>query len=144
MFSSSDNNLFLWSNYINVFELLYTMHLYYISIVYYAITSQCVLVRRKVVACKMQQNQFDLILLGVAYNKFRRYFSFVAKKCCHVKPRNFPCACNATDYIECTRPAGNYLLKFNNRNSRTRCEICSKLTIKTVEQRQWLMAYFSC
>ena len=27
-------------------------------------------------------------------------------------------------------PAGIYLLKVNNRNSRTRCEICSRLTIK--------------
>ena len=27
-------------------------------------------------------------------------------------------------------PAGIYLLKVNNRNTRTRCEICSKLTIK--------------
>ena len=32
-------------------------------------------------------------------------------------------------------PAGIYLLKVNNRNTRTRCEICSKLTIKTPEQR---------
>ena len=24
-------------------------------------------------------------------------------------------------------PAGNYMLKFNNRNTRTMCEICSKL-----------------
>ena len=29
-------------------------------------------------------------------------------------------------------PAGIYLLKVNNRNTRTRCEICSKLTIKTL------------
>ena len=29
---------------------------------------------------------------------------------------------------------GIYLLKVNNRNTRTRCEICSKLTIKTPEQ----------
>ena len=29
------------------------------------------------------------------------------------------------------------LLKVNNRNTRTRCEICSKLTIKTPERRQW-------
>ena len=28
-------------------------------------------------------------------------------------------------------PVGIYLLKVNNRNTRTRCEICSKLTIKT-------------
>ena len=26
---------------------------------------------------------------------------------------------------------------FNNRNTRTRCEICSKLTIKTPKQRHW-------
>ena len=36
-----------------------------------------------------------------------------------------------------TNPAGIYLLKVNNRNTRTRCEICSKLTIKTPERRQW-------
>ena len=33
-------------------------------------------------------------------------------------------------------PAGIYLLEVNNRNTRTRCEICSKLTIKIPEQRQ--------
>ena len=32
-------------------------------------------------------------------------------------------------------PAGNYLLKVNSINTRTRCEICSKLTIKTPERR---------
>ena len=31
--------------------------------------------------------------------------------------------------------AGNYMFKVNNRNTRTRCEICSKLTMKTSE---WL------
>ena len=31
--------------------------------------------------------------------------------------------------------AGNYMFKVNNRNTRTRCEICSKLTMKTPE---WL------
>ena len=31
-------------------------------------------------------------------------------------------------------PAGNYMSKVNNKNGRTRCETCSKLTIKTVEQ----------
>ena len=36
-----------------------------------------------------------------------------------------------------TSPVGIYLLKVNNRNSRARCEICSKLTIKTSERRQW-------
>ena len=32
-------------------------------------------------------------------------------------------------------PVDIYLLKVNNRNTRTRCEICSKLTIKTPERR---------
>ena len=35
----------------------------------------------------------------------------------------------------CSHPAGNYMFKVNNRNTRTRCEICSKLTIKTPERR---------
>ena len=34
-------------------------------------------------------------------------------------------------------PAGIYLFRVKNRNSRTICEICSKLTIKTPERRQW-------
>ena len=34
-------------------------------------------------------------------------------------------------------PADNYMFKVYNRNTRTRCEICSKLTIKTPERRQW-------
>ena len=34
-------------------------------------------------------------------------------------------------------PAGNYMFKVNNKNTRTRCEICSKLTIKMPERRQW-------
>ena len=34
-------------------------------------------------------------------------------------------------------PTGNCMFKVNNRNTRTRCEICSKLTIKTPELRQW-------
>ena len=34
-----------------------------------------------------------------------------------------------------TIPTGNYMFKVNNRNTRTRCEICSKLTIKTPERR---------
>ena len=34
-------------------------------------------------------------------------------------------------------PVSIYLFKFNNRNTRPRCEICSKLTIKTPERRHW-------
>ena len=34
-------------------------------------------------------------------------------------------------------PVGIQLLKVNKRNTRTRCEIYSKLTIKTPERRHW-------
>ena len=37
-------------------------------------------------------------------------------------------------------PAGNYMLKtINNTNARTRCEICSKLTIKTPERLKYVI-----
>ena len=36
-----------------------------------------------------------------------------------------------------TIPACIYLLKVNYRNTRKKCEICSELTIKTPERRQW-------
>ena len=39
-----------------------------------------------------------------------------------------------TDLLTNLYPAGIYLLKINNRNTRTRCKKCSKLTIKTPEQ----------
>ena len=39
----------------------------------------------------------------------------------------------------CKLPAGIYLLKVNNRNTRTRCEICSKLTIKKPERRIFIV-----
>ena len=34
-------------------------------------------------------------------------------------------------------PAGSYVFKVNNRNYRTSCEVCSELTIKAPERRQW-------
>ena len=36
-----------------------------------------------------------------------------------------------------THPVVVYLFKVNNKNTRTMFEICSKLTIKTLEWRQW-------
>ena len=37
--------------------------------------------------------------------------------------------------LKTTNPAGNYMFKVNNRNTRTRFEICLKLTRKTLERR---------
>ena len=41
------------------------------------------------------------------------------------------------DKLHFVYPAGNYMFKVNNRSTRTRCEICSKLIIKTPERRHW-------
>ena len=38
----------------------------------------------------------------------------------------------------CWFPAGIYLFKVNSKNTIKRCEICSKLRIKTPERRHWL------
>ena len=40
-----------------------------------------------------------------------------------------------------TYPVDIYPLKVNNRNTKTKCEICSKITIKTQERRQ--LTYFT-
>ena len=40
-------------------------------------------------------------------------------------------------HIKRVFPAGIYLFKVNSRNARTQWEICSKLTMKTLERRQW-------
>ena len=39
-------------------------------------------------------------------------------------------------------PSNIYLHKFSNRNTRKRGEICSKLTIKTPERRQYVVLLF--
>ena len=44
------------------------------------------------------------------------------------------CVVTATYYAN-SYPADNYMFKVNNRSTRTRCEICSKLTRKTSERR---------
>ena len=41
------------------------------------------------------------------------------------------------NYASVIDPAGTDLLKLINRNTKTRCEIYLKLTVKTLERRQW-------
>ena len=53
---------------------------------------------------------------------------------CFVKQDNQLNVCRTEDF---QFPAGIYLFKVNNRNTRTTCEICSKLTIKTPERCYW-------
>ena len=61
----------------------------------------------------------------------------------HIKLQNlFPINGNSFQRKPNLIPAGIYLLKVNNRNTRTRCEICSKLTINTPERRHWRRSGF--
>ena len=58
-----------------------------------------------------------------------------------LKEWQYFCSCLIKGTLLATKlksyPAGIYLFKVNNRNTRTRYEICSKLTINTPERRQW-------
>ena len=47
-----------------------------------------------------------------------------------------------TRIIEASRPSGISLLQVNNRNTTTRCEMCSKLTIKTPQHHE--LTSFRC
>ena len=51
------------------------------------------------------------------------------------QPSNFKCIPLQTS--ENFISAGIYLLEGNDRNTKARCQICSKLTIKAPERRQW-------
>ena len=47
----------------------------------------------------------------------------------------------SVESLECIlNPAGTYMFNVNNRNTRTRYEICSKLAIKTPQRRQWRLS----
>ena len=48
----------------------------------------------------------------------------------------FGCCCWVLGMSLVWNPAGNYMFKAKNGNTRTRCEICLKLAIKTPERRQ--------
>ena len=48
---------------------------------------------------------------------------------------NSYCCCFTLITLKSNNPAGSYMFKVNNRNTRTRCEIYSRLTIKIPERR---------
>ena len=69
---------------------------------------------------------------------------------CYVKQMTgFYMKCNTTlkwinEGLKCNwkvmiSPAKTYLFKVSNRNTRKRCKICSKLIIKTLERRQYIV-----
>ena len=48
------------------------------------------------------------------------------------KKKTIGCFCMTRSFQAAAVPAGNYRFKVNNRNTKTMCEICSKLTLKTL------------
>ena len=80
------------------------------------------------------QNQIKLPKLGYII----KTMFFIVLTCFYFLVLRFEYQVSNQVVINCNipcYPAGIYLLKVNNRNTRTRCEICSKLTIKTPERR---------
>ena len=67
---------------------------------------------------------------GFSHNYFRVWWDFF-------KIWNFSCLWRGFRFIMfcfCFTPTGNYMFKVNNRNTRARDKICSKLTVKTPER----------
>ena len=62
-------------------------------------------------------------------SSFSRHFLQCCKRLISVGFWIIGCACSGAVNKKLVHPVGIHLLKVNNKNSRTRCEICSKLTI---------------
>ena len=85
------------------------------------------------------------ICSGDTYDvKFTKYISDIkSAQCCYLLQKRPAIVSNFFKFFIrrwCTRikPADIYLLKFNNKNIKTRSKICSKLLIKTLEWRLML------
>ena len=72
------------------------------------------------------------VYIYMSLNKSLLLMMFDMQKKKFLITQEYRCA----DVHDAWNPAGIYMFKVDNRNSRTRCEICSKLTIKTPERRQ--------
>ena len=75
---------------------------------------------------------------------FIQYFGNIFWKCLSRFRSNVPIYFNDFQYSAGSTPAGIYLLKVDNKNTRTSCEICSKLTIKTPERHHDVMYRVVC
>ena len=78
---------------------------------------------------KTSKNQIVLLFCFENWNHFFYVLPFAVTRCItRFHSENVSVASSSV---------GIYLFKVSNRNTRTRCEIGSKLTIKTPERRQW-------
>ena len=90
---------------------------------------------------KVHKKALIQVLLRLVPRKTRKHFQAPLQKFTQTtKPclrlHEQPSHLNKKEDLARSFPAGIYLLKINNKNTRTRREICSKLTIKTPERHQ--------
>ena len=86
---------------------------------------------RLVLVWQMTLNSnLTILRINNSLEEFIRKRIFAVSDCLHNQRLIIPLNFNYN-------PVGNYMFKVNNRNTRTRCEICSKLTTKTPEPRYW-------
>ena len=87
------------------------------------------LARMAHMARDLENSQFFYIYLTYSFHVFNQISSFKWNLCFRISFFKMT--------IDDCSPVGNYLFKVNNKNTRTKCEICSKLTMKTPERRHW-------
>ena len=93
--------------------------------------SQCLIVKKveEIRLCFIVCKIFKLFFLTQINNQL-----FINELICVVKVKM---VLKDSSWLRKPSPAGIYLLKVNNRNTRTRCKICSKLTIQTPKWHHW-------
>ena len=90
--------------------------------------------------CKILITRYFLAELSLVLQCFQRQTNVKMKEMQTSHYSSVLCSFLSERFIDVANltrnPGGMYLLKVNNRNSRTRCEICLNLTIKTPERRE--------
>ena len=88
----------------------------------------CFLLKAKLDTIPYCQQEIELFSIDFFYFKGKGFGKFEQE----LNERK-----NVTILTNLNNPANIYLFKVNNRNTGERCEICLKLTLKTLEQRHW-------
>ena len=84
-----------------------------------------------------------IIKLRICKNNHALYFGDLRNVTSQLPNFIFNWRIQVLEELSCQRyPSGIYLFKFNIGNTKTRSEICSKLTIKISERRHWRRSGF--
>ena len=84
--------------------------------------------------CNKTKNSCHFVFYAaIIFSKKEKVFLLVGLYLEHLGMKNY----QVLTLFVTVFPASIYLFRVNNRNNRRRCKICSKLTIKTLERRQF-------